>query len=1022
MGPGEGDFINASGQAVYDQLNVLATNDPGNYPYNNVYSLWTNGISTPISRPTGSDGSGSAPADGSAFYYVAGLNDNGEVTGLVDGGSWLDNSDGDLFFLSSELFSWTASGGAQAFADGDWMVAPFPYEMEWYGPNNLWVYNPVINNQAVYGVCDYNWNGIPSQSFTWAGGTPTSTGVIYTDTADATNDFSGVELGGTNIIVLASSPSGTNIEKDTRILPPQVFGSPSTPLQNNYTLNGATMPTTFRPYPTGINEWTSPIVAGGGGSTAAVCTQTGGTWSSRLLYDYLAGGIPVTSVQRVNAYGQMIIGATQTAYGPVGFMPWVGRGKLWQNGQIYDPTSLTPAAQGTNAAWTNIIAADINDSGAMVGTATYVGTSTAIAAGQHAITLFPAELAVDANRDGTIIMANDAGNPNNVDPTTGNQLPVDTTTQAKPFRFWVNNDEDNGAPNPDTAPYASEVVPAMPGTPNEGPVPDVASRDCDSSAIVSMRDLEDWTRLWIYTKGLNQAIHDAHILVGLKWKQVTRGVPGIKIVKATDSDGGTEYLTDKTFAAASAQATTDGTSPRPLIQDEASSSYIISASASSDPNRTADFVFPSATWTNLTDAAPKTFFLFEGASEGEGELEIVFLNADTGAKIGEGGCLWLDLRDIKEMYERETSQPVPAKPYNYPLSPPAVSIGPVPDTSNPDGNSGVFVADPTESSAHTYIVFVHGYNMTIAGSTNYAETMFKRLWWRGYKGRFAAFRWNTYGNGTAPSGDNPTGVLPGGAVGTYNDSEFVAWHSGMALKTYVQTLPSDYTIDVVSHSLGSVVVGQAIEDGMSPAHYALLHAAASASCYSTPAQVYPTTNFLSLYGSPDTSTDPATYALAYRFAFEDINSTHPVVNFYDDQDKVIGIYWEANNYLFKPQTIVGVGGSSGTYYYYHPGNLSGQKLGFESNSLLFRGLGDFGEARAYADFSLTQTIGSYDTTSAFGAISGGVDENQAGYNFGNHHSSEFNLSIQQLGPFYYDLLINFSIPQPFLDATHPSTE
>ena len=43
-----------------------------------------------------------------------------------------------------------------------------------------------------------------------------------------------------------------------------------------------------------------------------------------------------------------------------------------------------------------------------------------------------------------------------------------------------------------------------------------------------------------------------------------------------------------------------------------------------------------------------------------------------------------------------------------------------------------------------YIVFVHGWNMSYEGSQNFAETMFKRLWQRGYKGRFgtcAGRRW-----------------------------------------------------------------------------------------------------------------------------------------------------------------------------------------------------------------------------------------------------------------------------------------
>ena len=50
----------------------------------------------------------------------------------------------------------------------------------------------------------------------------------------------------------------------------------------------------------------------------------------------------------------------------------------------------------------------INEDGAIVGTATYTptGPSDPIAAGSHGVMLIPAELSVDANRDGTIAMAN----------------------------------------------------------------------------------------------------------------------------------------------------------------------------------------------------------------------------------------------------------------------------------------------------------------------------------------------------------------------------------------------------------------------------------------------------------------------------------------------------------------------------------------------------------------------------------------------------------------------------------------
>ena len=49
------------------------------------------------------------------------------------------------------------------------------------------------------------------------------------------------------------------------------------------------------------------------------------------------------------------------------------------------------------------------------------------------------------------------------------------------------------------------------------------------------------------------------------------------------------------------------------------------------------FIFKSDYWTYFN---PKKCFLLEGASEGEGELTVVFLDAD-GNEIAEGGSVWL---------------------------------------------------------------------------------------------------------------------------------------------------------------------------------------------------------------------------------------------------------------------------------------------------------------------------------------------------------------------------------------------
>jgi len=55
--------------------------------------------------------------------------------------------------------------------------------------------------------------------------------------------------------------------------------------------------------------------------------------------------------------------------------------------------------------------------------------------------------------------------------------------------------------------------------------------------------------------------------------------------------------------------------------------------------------------------------------------------------------------------------------------------------------------------------------MTQQDYDSFSATMFKRLWWQGYQGRFAALRWPTY------SADSAAWM----GVFTFNLSEYVAF-------------------------------------------------------------------------------------------------------------------------------------------------------------------------------------------------------------------------------------------------------
>src|SRR5205823_6822149 len=179
----------------------------------------------------------------------------------------------------------------------------------------------------------------------------------------------------------------------------------------------------------------------------------------------------------------------------------------------------------------------------------------------------------------------------------------------------------------------------------------IPARRPDSSLhqTTSKRNLEDFARLWIDVSGATEAL-DWGMQIGLKWKNVT-GAPVINIYPSADGDGSPSYLTDD----AAAQTQIGSSTFNDAVRDKNNKQTV-------DANGT--FIFKPDYWNNLSDDSPKKCFLFEGVSEGKGELTIVFLDQN-GNELAEVGSVWLDLKDIKKMYERASATPDPLVPIPY---------------------------------------------------------------------------------------------------------------------------------------------------------------------------------------------------------------------------------------------------------------------------------------------------------------------------------------------------------------------
>ena len=295
----------------------------------------------------------------------------------------------------------------------------------------------------------------------------------------------------------------------------------------------------------------------------------------------------------------LIVGASGDTYGEF----WNATASLWVDGTVINLNTLLPSGSG----WQLSQAFDINDQGWIVGRGFKAGDSFA-----HYFRLRTPELMVDANRDGQMSFT---------DPAIHG---ADQTSTDKSYRFWLNDDDDTGL-DPNTGQASeTEQVPAT--------IPDYSLHQ-----IVSERNLEDFARIWMNLGDFGDRLTSGVLQVGLRWKTTQSGNPGINIYPSADGQGSDDYVKDDDAA-----QTQISTVFNDAVRDKTNRQTV---------DTSGTFIFKADYWTGLNSENPKKCLLFEGASEGKGELEIVFLDQN-GNQIGEGGSVWLDLKNIKKIYQR----------------------------------------------------------------------------------------------------------------------------------------------------------------------------------------------------------------------------------------------------------------------------------------------------------------------------------------------------------------------------------
>lgn len=373
--------------------------------------------------------------------------------------------------------------------------------------------------------------------------------------------------------------------------------------------------------------------------------------------------------------------------------------------------------------------------------------------------------------------------------------------------------------------------------------------------IPDTRDLEDFARLWIC--GVNSNLLAAlptNSTITLSWANTDDGNPTIDLFQAADADGGIGYLTNETIA-------TEQVVPNYIARVAPNNSIRINANQ-----------FVSVLHGN--------HFIWCGVTNGSGQLNLTI--ADASGNILVQASQWIQIKDIKQMYERWT---VGENPNAAPMNSATWQV-----------DSQAFrYASPTDTNT-PYILFVHGWNMQPWEKDRFAETAFKRLYWQGYQGRFGSFRWPTFNNWPATE-----------TLYSYDKSEFQAWKSGVGLKNFLTKLNSQYqgNVYLMAHSMGNVVAGEALKQAGTNIlvnTYIAMQAAIPAHAYDAfaPTRTIPV---------PDDSSTPNRYAYYYTDSspcyFNGIGGAGTFINFFNTNDFALN-QWQTDQNI-KPRTFLGYG-------------------------------------------------------------------------------------------------------------------
>jgi hypothetical protein len=453
--------------------------------------------------------------------------------------------------------------------------------------------------------------------------------------------------------------------------------------------------------------------------------------------------------------------------------------------------------------------------------------------------------------------------------------------------------------------------------------------------------------------------------VALSWGDVgtpDSSNPTIDLFTAADATGGIGYQTNETVATLQTNV-----NEYPYIGRLGPGQSI--ALSSLDPNG-------NPTWLG-------NYFVWCGVSNGIGGLTLTIQDS-YGNTLAQTKT-YIQIVDIKQMYERWTigdnesllptntaslATDYPTNSMNYPFQ-----------YASPD------------STNTPYILFVHGYNLSLWQKNTFAETAFKRLYWQGYQGRFGALRW-------------PTTVQTLTYPGAFDDSEFHAWSSGTGLLNLLTNLNAIYPNNVylMAHSHGNIVASEALRlataKGLGPVvnTYIAMQAAVDSHAYDTNAPQHTNSTF---FTTPDCYAQyPASGDPCY---FSGTSGAATCVNFFNTNDWALNRSWIIDQNR-KPDTLYGYSASIGFYHGTDiAGYLVGSVLSFPTNTYSIFSYCDQGESFAAG---MERNLGGIFSTPLQ------VELDVPPYNFGPlhaYHSGEFRSDNPQRWQFWNEALVRMKL-------------